>query len=189
MPKHSVLIVDDEVNILNSLSRLLRSDDLEVITAESAHEGLEKLKNCGGTDVVISDNRLPDIAGIEFLVKVRLLFPDIIRILITGYPDLDSAIDAINRGQVYRYIAKPWDAKELKAIVVQAIGYFDVLRDNRALIKIAKQQAEWLSALKKKYPQISQSNDLDKSTTYIIDEKNISESLAEFLKKYYPKKE
>lgn len=186
MPKHSVLIVDDETNILNSLSRLLRSEDLEVITAEKAHDGLEKLKSAGGVDLVISDNRLPDTSGIEFLVKVRQLFPDTIRILITGFPDLDSAIDAINRGQVYRYIAKPWEAKELKAIVTQALDYYDILRDNRALIKIAKQQAEWLNALKKKYPDIAHV-DLDKSSIYIIDEKNVSETLADFLKKYYPK--
>ena len=186
MPKHSVLIVDDETNILSSLSRLLRSEDLEVFTAESAHEGLEKLRSVRGTDVVISDNRLPDTAGIEFLVKVRQLFPDTIRILITGFPDLDSAIDAINRGQVYRYIPKPWDSKELKMIVTQAFDYFDTLRDNRALLKIARQQAEWLDTLKKKYPSI-QHSDLDKTSTYIIDEKNISENLAEFMKKYYPK--
>lgn len=186
MSKHSVLIVDDETNILNSLSRLLRSEDLEIITAEKAHDGLEKLKSAGGADLVISDNRLPDTSGIEFLVKVRQLFPDTIRILITGFPDLDSAIDAINRGQVYRYIAKPWEAKELKAIVTQALDYYDTLRDNRALIKIAKQQAEWLNALKKKYPDIARS-ELDRSNTYIIDEKNVSETLADFLKKYYPK--
>lgn len=186
MAKHSVLIVDDETNILSSLSRLLRSENLEVITAENAHDGLEKLKSVGGADVVISDNRLPDTVGIEFLVKVRQLFPDTIRILITGFPDLDSAIDAINRGQVYRYIAKPWDTKELKMIVMQALDYYDTLRDNRALIKIAKQQAEWLNTLKKKYPAIA-NTDLNKSSIYIIDEKNVSETLADFLKKYYPK--
>lgn len=186
MPKHSILIVDDEANILSSLSRLLRTEDLDVLTAGNAHEGLEKLRSVGGADVVISDNRLPDNSGIEFLVKVRQLFPDTIRILITGFPDLDSAIDAINRGQVYRYIPKPWDSKELKLIVMQALDYFDTLRDNRALLRIAKQQAETLSALKKKYPDI-QSTELDKSTTYIIEEKNISENLAEFMKKYYPK--
>lgn len=186
MAKHSVLIVDDEENILSSLSRLLRTDNLDVITAGSAHEGLEKLRSSGGADVVISDNRLPDTYGIEFLVKVRQLFPDTIRILITGFPDLDSAIDAINRGQVYRYIAKPWDTKELKTIVTQAIEYYDMLRDNRALIKIARQQAEWLNALKKKYPQITNA-DLDKPSTYIIDEKNVSETVEDFLKKYYPR--
>lgn len=186
MPKHTILVVDDETNILNTMTRLLSGENLEVFTAENAHKGLEKLKASAGVDLVISDNRLPDIAGVDFLVKVKQLYPDTIRILITGYPDLDSAISAINKDQVYRYISKPWDNEELKLIVTQALEYYDVLRDNRALLKIAKQQAEWLNMLKEKYPQLSK-NDFDASSIYIIDEKNVSESIAEFIKRYYPK--
>lgn len=186
MLKHTLLIVDDEVNILSSLSRLLRMDNLEVNTAENAYKGLEKLKTMGGADIIISDNCLPDLTGIDFFVKVRQLYPDSIRILITGYPDLDSAIQAINKGQVYRYIPKPWDNEELKLVVKQALDFYDVLRDNRALLNIARQQAEWLAMLKKKYPQVSAS-ELTKDSLYIIDETNVSESLSDFINKYYPK--
>ena len=186
MPKHTILIVDDEPNILNSLKRLLHSEDLEILTAGTADEGLERLKERQGVDLIISDNRLPDLSGIDFFVKVRQLYPNTIRILITGYPDLDSAILAINKGQVYRYIPKPWDIEELRLIVMQGLEYYDVLRDNRTLLKIAKQQAEWMNTLTMKYPQLTPT-ELDKRSIYIIDEKNVSETLAEFMKKYYPK--
>lgn len=186
MDKHTILLVDDEKNILNSMARLLRSDDREIVTAENSREALGKLKSIGGTDLVISDNRLPDFSGIDFLIKVKQLYPDTIRILITGYPDMESVIHAINKGQVYRFITKPWDNEEIKIIVKQALDFNDVLKDNRALLRIARQQAEMLKSVKQKYPDISQA-EFDKSSLYIIEEKVISENLSEFMKKYYAK--
>jgi two-component system probable response regulator PhcQ len=186
MAKHVILIVDDEPNILAMLNRLLRTEDREIILAENVTDGLEKLKGRGGVDLVISDNRLPDITGVDFLVKVRQLYPDTIRILITGYPDLDAAVKAINKGQVYRFITKPWENEELKLIVKQALDYCDVLRDNRALLKIARQQAEWMKNIQQKYPQVNES-EFDKMGVYIVEEKRVSETLEDFLKKYYPK--
>lgn len=185
MPKHTILLVDDERNILNSLNRLLKADDREIFSAENAEDAWGKLKEIGGVDLVISDNRLPNISGIDFLVKVRHLYPDTIRILITGYPDLDSAIQAINKGQVYRFITKPWGNEELKLMVNQALDYYDVLHDNRILLNIAKQQAEWLKIIHQRYPDVS-AMEFNKSGVYIIDEKKVSETLAEFIKKYYP---
>ncbi len=185
MAGHSIQLVDDEQNILNTLTRLLRADGREISVAQDAHEALEKLKAHNGADLVISDNKLPNMSGLDFLVKVKQLYPDSIRILITGYPDLESAIKAINGGQVYRFITKPWENEELKLIVRQALDYYDVLRDNRALLQIARQQADLLATVQKKYPQVSKS-DFDKSGLYIIDEKRVSETLADFLKKYYP---
>lgn len=186
MVKHTILLVDDERNILNALERLLRSEERRIFIAETATQGWERLKETEGVDLVISDNRLPDVSGIDFLVKVRQLYPDTIRILITGYPGLDSAIEAINKGQVYRYIPKPWENKELKLVIKQALDYCDVLRDNHALLRIARQQAELLSAMQKRYPQISSDARLDEAGLYIIDEKRVSDDLARFLKKYYP---
>jgi len=185
MIKHKILLLDDERNILNALTRLLRSEERQIFTAETVAEAWKQLREVGGVDLVISDNRLPDISGIDFLVKVRQLFPDTIRILITGYPGLDSAIEAINKGQVYRYIPKPWENEELRLIVKQALDYYDVVRDNRALLRIARHQAELLKEAQKKYPQLSQIG-FDKTGMYIIDEKKVSDSLADFLKKYYP---
>ncbi|MBU0503801.1 MAG: response regulator [Candidatus Omnitrophota bacterium] len=186
MDKHTILLVDDEKNILSSISRLLHSDDREIITAENSREALDKLKSIGPVDLVISDNRLPDFSGIDFLIKVKHLYPDTIRILITGYPDLESVIHAINKGQVYRFITKPWDNEEVKIIVKQALDFYDVLKDNRSLLRIARQQAELLKSVKQKYPDISQA-EFDKSSLYIIEEKVISENLSEFMQKYYIK--
>lgn len=186
MPKHKVLIVDDEANILNTLARLLHSQDCEIYTAGTVKEALEKLKSIDdGVDLIISDNRLPDISGVDFLIKARQLYPDTMRILITGYPDLESAIQAINKGQVYRFITKPWDNEELKMIIKQTLDYYDVLKDNRILLNIARQQADSMDKLQKKYPQIAH-EDLRTGGVYVIDEQRVSETLADFLKKYYP---
>jgi response regulator RpfG family c-di-GMP phosphodiesterase len=185
VPRHSILILDDEANIISSLSRLLRADGREIYGAASATEALEKLKELHGVDVVVSDNKLPNILGIDFLIKVKQLYPDTVRILITGYPDLESTIKAINNGHVYRFITKPWENEELKLIIKQALDYGDVLKDNRALLKIAKEQAELLATMKRQYPQISK-RDFDKTGMYIIDEQRVSETVADFLKKYYP---
>ncbi|TBR17125.1 response regulator [bacterium] len=183
MAKHTILIVDDEVNILNSLGRLLRAEDYDVVTAENVAQGIEKLKEKSGVDLVISDNKMPDGTGVEFFIKVRQLYPDTIRILITGYPDLESAISAINKGQVYRFVTKPWNNEELKLIVKQALDYYDVIRDNRSLLTIAKQQSDMINAMQTKVPEIKK--DFDKGV-YILDEKKVSETLEEFMKKYYP---
>jgi len=185
MPKHTIFILDDEQNILNSLSRLLRDESRQIETASGVQEALNKLKTIDGVDLIISDNRLPDGTGVDFLLKAKQLYPDSIRILITGYPDLDAAIQAINKGQVYRFITKPWENEELKLIVKQSLDFFDVLRDNKALLKIAKQQSEWMEAMQKRYPQVPK-EDLIKGGVYIIDEKKVSETLEDFMKKYYP---
>lgn len=184
MAKHKILLVDDEQNIINSISRLLRGEDREIFSANDANDGLDILKNTRGVDLVISDNKLPSISGTDFLIKVRQLYPDTIRMLLTGYPDLDSAIKAINCGQVYRFITKPWQNEELKLMVKQALEYFDILKDNRALITIARQQADMLNTVKNKY-QLSP-GEFDKTGVYIIDEQKVSETLNEFMKKYYP---
>ena len=185
MQKHCIVLLDDEQNILNSLSRLLRSDDREIITALDAAEALEKLKNNQGADLVISDNKLPNMSGVEFLIKVKQLYPDTIRVLITGYPDLESVIKAVNNGQIYRFITKPWQNEEFKLLVKQALDYSAILKDNRELLKIATQQRDFLSYVQKKYPQLSP-NEIDKTGLYIIDEQRISETLEDFMKKYYP---
>ena len=184
MPKHKILLLDDEQNIINSVTRIIRGDDREIVSANDADSAWDLLKKINGVDLIISDNKLPTISGVDFLTKVRQLYPDAIRILITGYPDLDSTIKAINAGQIYRFITKPWENEELKMIVKQALDYCDILKDNRVLIALARKQSEALNTMQKRY-NISQS-EFDKSGVYIIDEQKVSETLDEFMKKYYP---
>jgi DNA-binding NtrC family response regulator len=185
MLKHKILIVDDEQNILNSLSRILAEENREILLAHSAEEGLQILKDTEEISVVISDNRLPGMTGVDFMAKVRQLYPDNIRIIITGYADLESSIAAINKGQVYRYVLKPWENEDFKQMVKYALDFYQVIRENRILLRIIRQQVERLKNIKERYPQILES-EINKSGLYIIEEQHISESMRDFLKQYYP---
>src|SRR3990172_3319899 len=108
----TLLCVDDEPNILSSLRRLFRAKGYRVLVAESGNAGLQVLAT-EAVDLVISDMRMPEMDGAHFLELVRARWPDTIRILLTGYADVSSIIEAINRGEIYRYIAKPWDDNEM----------------------------------------------------------------------------
>lgn len=185
MKQENILIVDDEQYILNSLSRVLQDENRQILTAASAEEAWEMLKTSGEVKAIICDNRLPGVAGIDFFIKAKRLYPDTIRILMTGYPDLNSTIEAINKAHIWRYILKPVEAQELRLLVKQAVDYYNILKEHRLLLNIARQQADFICMLKEKYPQINaQSNNGE--NTYFIDEKKVTELLAEFVKKYYP---
>ena len=107
-----ILVVDDEPSIITSLRRLLKHYGMEVFTANSGREGLELLER-EQIDVVVSDMKMPEMDGAQFLEKVFARWPEIKRILLTGYADISSTIAAVNRGKIWRYIAKPWDDDDL----------------------------------------------------------------------------
>ena len=115
-----VLFVDDEQNILSAVKRMLISDPICVLTATSALEGMELVKS-NTVAVIVSDNMMPGMNGIDFLTWTKAVSPDSVRILMTGYADLRAAIDAINRGEVFRFITKPWDDMELRQTVLDSI--------------------------------------------------------------------
>jgi diguanylate cyclase (GGDEF)-like protein len=115
----TLLLLDDEPNIIRSLNRALRLDGYKILAATSAADAL-KLLAMNPVQVVLSDQRMPEMSGIEFLSRVKELYPDTVRIILSGYADLDSVIDAINRGAVYRYFTKPWDDEQLRECVQQA---------------------------------------------------------------------
>src|SRR5436190_1865567 len=114
MLRHTVLVLDDEPNVGHSVRDLLRTE-YHVLTCTRPCEALELIEK-GNVHVIMTDQRMPEMSGVEFLNRIRPSFPEPVRLLFTAYSDLRSAIDAINRGQVYRYIAKPWDPEELRAI-------------------------------------------------------------------------
>lgn len=116
----SVLCVDDEPNILSSLRRLFRGQGYRVMVAESGKDGLRILET-EHVDVVISDMRMPEMDGARFLEHVRERWPSTLRLLLTGYADIQSILDAINRGEIYRYITKPWDDNDILLIVRHAL--------------------------------------------------------------------
>jgi len=133
-----ILYIDDELNNLHSFKATYRRD-FEVITAETAVEARQKLEEHPNILVIVSDQRMPDTTGVEFFESIKEDYPYLVRILLTGYADIEAVIDAINKGQVYRYITKPWDDHELKLTRDNAIDYYNTkneLRDrNRELQK------------------------------------------------------
>jgi response regulator RpfG family c-di-GMP phosphodiesterase len=142
----TLLFVDDEASILASLRRLFRPHGYRILIAGSGAEGLDLLEK-EAVDVVVSDMRMPEMDGAQFLEMVRGRWPDVVRILLTGYADIASTIAAINRGEIYRYIAKPWDDNEIVLTVRDALERKRLERENARLDALTKQQNEELKAL------------------------------------------
>lgn len=130
--QHTVLCVDDEKNILNSLKRLVRKENYRLITAADGEEGLDILTQ-NNVHIVISDQRMPGMNGTDFLKQVKSLYPDIIRIILTGYTNVDSITEAINEGSVYKFFLKPWNDQNLKLEIRQALEQYDLIQTNRHL--------------------------------------------------------
>lgn len=139
-----VLFVDDEENILKSLSRLLMDEDFEVLTASSAEEGLKLLLATEHVGLVVSDQRMPGITGVQFLEQARQMLPEALRIMLTGYADLTATVDAINRGGAYRYITKPWNDDELVQTIRDAVRQYRLVQENRRLTEVVNRQNEEL---------------------------------------------
>jgi len=117
--KQTLLIVDDEPNILNALSRLLRREGFQILTANSPLDAFEHLAK-QPVHVILSDQRMPDMSGTEFFARVRQLYPETIRIVLTGYTDIESVTGAINRGAIYKFLTKPWDDDQLREEIREA---------------------------------------------------------------------
>jgi diguanylate cyclase (GGDEF)-like protein/PAS domain S-box-containing protein len=145
-PRSTVLLVDDEPHILTALKRLFRRDGHVLLTAGSGAEGLEILAN-HKVDVIISDQRMPGMTGVEFLRAAKVHYPDTIRIVLSGYTELQSVTDAINEGAIYRFLTKPWDDDQLREHVQKALEFKGLLEENRQLdIQIRTSNQELVAA-------------------------------------------
>jgi len=129
----TILVVDDEVNVAKSIRRLLASSDFEVITAENGEEALVRLAENPAIGVVVSDQRMPKMTGSDLFAQMTIDFPTIRRILLTGYSDLDSIRDAVNKGSIFRFLLKPWDDDELLGCVEDAAKMYNIERENERL--------------------------------------------------------
>ena len=141
----NVLYVDDEVHNLNAFKASFRRL-FNVFIAESAVEGRKVLEN-ELIHVIITDQRMPVTTGIEFLESIIPDFPEPIRILLTGYADINAVIDAINRGQVYKYVQKPWMEDDLRINIQKAFEIYSLRKENRELtetLMLANKQLEFL---------------------------------------------
>ncbi len=162
----SILIVDDEPNVIAAVKRVFIEDPYQIYSAEGAQEGMEILKN-HPIKVVISDEKMPDISGAEFLAMVRQQFPDVTRIMLTGHASIDSAMKAINEGEIYRFFTKPWNGMEIRFAVKAAIDKYNLEEENRRLLDIIRQQALNIKLLERQFPGISKL-DRDKQGRLIL---------------------
>ncbi len=145
-PVATVLCVDDEPNILKSLTRLFRAGGFQVMTAPGGAEGIALLEH-ERVDVVISDMRMPGMDGVEFLEQVQQRWPQVVRLLMTGYSDINAVIGAVNRGNIYRYITKPWDDHDIILIVRQSMEVKFLQQERTRLEALTASQNEELRVL------------------------------------------
>jgi DNA-binding NtrC family response regulator len=171
------MIVDDEPNILSSLNRVLRrQDSWEIETYDTVAEALKRVQTMT-FEIVISDYKMPEMDGVEFLNEVRKFQPEAIRIVLSGFTELQALLDAINEAEIYRYICKPWDDQELIATIGTALAHREVLVENRRLADQVRQQQEELhkrkSALDKfaeEHPALVQVDWADDGSILVDDE-------------------
>ncbi|ATQ78189.1 two-component system response regulator [Massilia violaceinigra] len=145
-PPATVLCVDDEPNILSALRRLFRPEGYRVLVAESGAAGLAILEQ-EKVDLVISDMRMPEMDGAKFLEHVRQRWPDTVRLLLTGYSDVSSILAAINRGEIYRYITKPWDDNDILLVVRHGLERHALEREKARLEALTLRQNDELKTL------------------------------------------
>ncbi len=130
--KRTLLLVDDEQNIVASLKRLLRRDDYQIFTANSGQEGLDLLAH-QQVDVIVSDQRMPGMIGADFLRAAKQLYPETIRIMLSGYTELQSVTDAVNEGAIYKFLTKPWEDELLRGHIADAFRLKEISDENERL--------------------------------------------------------
>jgi diguanylate cyclase (GGDEF)-like protein/PAS domain S-box-containing protein len=143
----AILLVDDEENILNSLVRLLRRDGYRILKTTSAQEALGMLA-CNEVAVIVSDQRMAEMNGVEFLRRAKLLHPDCMRMVLSGYTDLQSVTDAINEGAVYKFITKPWDDEQLRSQIREAFENYEMKKERDLLVTQLAAASEELARAK-----------------------------------------
>jgi diguanylate cyclase (GGDEF)-like protein/PAS domain S-box-containing protein len=130
--KRTLLLVDDEESIVSSLKRLLRRDGYHIVTATSGEQGLQRLAE-NAVDVILSDQRMPGMTGVEFLRRAKELYPETVRMVLSGYTELQSITDAINEGAIYKFLTKPWDDERLRGHIAEAFSSREMVDENQRL--------------------------------------------------------
>ncbi|MEW6353507.1 MAG: response regulator [Pseudomonadota bacterium] len=149
-----LMLVDDEKYILNALYRTLYNEGYEIELYDDPREALQ----CARTtpfDLVISDYRMPEMDGVSFLVSFKKFQSDAVRMMLSGYADLDALQGAVNEAEIFRFIAKPWQDYDLKIVIAHALAHQAVLSENKRLADQVREQQETLDMLEKKYPGIT----------------------------------
>jgi CheY-like chemotaxis protein len=142
----TILCVDDEPSIINALRRLLRREGYRFLSATSGKEGLDILKE-NEVQIVVSDQRMPEMSGTEFLARVKEAYPDALRIVLTGYTEVDSITESINKGHIYKFFLKPWNDQNLRLEIKQAFEQHELIKANEQLVNTVVTQNEQLSSI------------------------------------------
>ncbi len=139
-----ILCVDDERNVLRAIERIFLDDDYVIHTAGSAEEGIEILRNHSPIQIVVSDYRMPGTNGVDFLRDVCENWPDTVRIVLSGYADMAAVVSAVNEGQIYKFIPKPWNDDDLRITVLNALERYFLHKKNGQLTDELKKKNEEL---------------------------------------------
>ena len=154
--KHTLLVVDDEMDVCDSVHDLLRLE-FRVLKARSAEEGLRLMRE-NEVHIIMTDQRMPKVTGVELLRSIRAGHPQAIRMLFTGYADLDSVIAAINQGHIFKFLKKPWEPNDLEQTVREAAAEYDHLLENADMMEKLHhdlhQLRERISVLEKEVEQL-----------------------------------
>lgn len=148
-----ILCVDDEQSILNALNRLLRKEKYDLLFANSGKEGLEILKE-HQVQMVISDQRMPEMSGTDFLAIVKDTYPDVLRVILTGYSDIDSITESINKGNIYKFFFKPWNDLRLKTEIRQILDQHSLKQTNKQLDETIVKQNDQLKDVEENLEQM-----------------------------------
>ena len=174
----TILCVDDEQNVLNALKRLFIDEDYTIIIASSGEEGLRCLTH-GHIQIVISDYRMPGMDGVEFLREVCTQWPQTVRIVLSGYADTASIVEAVNEGQIYKFIPKPWNDDDLKVNVTNAIERYFLYKRNTELTSALREKNEELTELNRELEKLlaEKSAHLEFRSNVLTAHQNILDSL------------
>ncbi len=163
--ERTLLLVDDEPNIVSALRRLFRREGYRIATASSGAEGLQRMAEYE-VDVVLSDQRMPGMTGVEFLRRAKELYPDTVRMVLSGYTELQSITDAVNEGAIYRFLTKPWDDQRLLVHVQEAFAHKEMADENKRLASEVITASEALAAANERLERVlgSQQQQIDQES-------------------------
>ncbi|OLC77648.1 MAG: hypothetical protein AUG04_00415 [Deltaproteobacteria bacterium 13_1_20CM_2_69_21] len=153
-PGRTILVVDDEEQVRTALTRLLEREGYTVTSAEGPTEGLEILRQ-QPIKLVISDHNMPDMSGIEFFRLIRERHPHVCRIMLTGDPERETIIRAVNEGEVYRFLPKPWNNTTIRVTVYFAFEAIQLEEENRRLVKALRRQLQFVRTLERDFPYLA----------------------------------
>jgi two-component system NtrC family sensor kinase len=176
--KIKILFVDDEQNVLNAINRTFMDEDYLIVTATSGQEGLEYLTQ-DTFQVVVSDYRMPGLNGIEFLREVYNNWPETVRIVLSGYADVATVVEALNEGQIYKFIPKPWDNNDLKITISNALERYFLFKKNMELTKELSKKNDDLEKLNVQLSKLleEQSFNLEFRTKIVAAYQNILDAI------------